>query len=306
MRVILYARVSTRGQAEKGYSLRQQIEALEAYASQQGWGVVAVIEDDGYSGATLERPGMDRVREIVETGSVDLVVAQDRDRIAREPAFHYLLETEFIRYSTKLTAINDWGGDTPEGQLLRGIQDQVAKYERLLTTERTRQGKLRRAKEGKIVPVGAVPFDFSYTGDSFEVDEETMPTVRRVFQLVAAGDSLHAIRRKYNGEGVSTPSGGKFWSANSLSRMVRRDAYYPHTHEELSSLASHEVVGKLDPGKFYGVFWYGDIAVPVEDAGIPRKTVEAARANLTRENRQPRGDNRFWSYMGTCSAPVGV
>src|SRR3712207_6769655 len=80
MRVILYARVSTRGQAEKGYSLRQQIEALEAYASQQGWGVVAVIEDDGYSGATLERPGTDRVREIVETGSVDLVVAQDRTR----------------------------------------------------------------------------------------------------------------------------------------------------------------------------------------------------------------------------------
>jgi site-specific DNA recombinase len=132
VKVILYARVSTRGQAERGYSLRQQIEALRTHAKSNNMDVLAECTDDGYSGITLDRPGLDRVRELVEVGGVDLVLAQDRDRFAREPAFHYLLETEFGKYGTKLVAINDWGGDTPEGQLLRGIQDQVAKYERVL------------------------------------------------------------------------------------------------------------------------------------------------------------------------------
>lgn len=65
MRVILYARVSTRGQAERGYSLRQQVEALQDHATNNGYDVLANITDDGYSGMTLERPSLDRVREMV-------------------------------------------------------------------------------------------------------------------------------------------------------------------------------------------------------------------------------------------------
>jgi site-specific DNA recombinase len=126
MKIILYARVSTRGQAERGYSLRQQVEALRTYAQNNGMNVLDEITDDGYSGIILERPGLDRIRDLVAASGVDLVLAQDRDRFAREPAFHYLLETEFGKYGTRLAAINDWGGDTPEGQLLRGILDQVA------------------------------------------------------------------------------------------------------------------------------------------------------------------------------------
>ena len=184
-----------------------RLEALQDHATKQGYDVLDQVADDGYSGITLERPGLDRVREMVETGGVDLVIAQDRDRIAREPAFHYLLETEFKRYGTKLAALNDWGGDTPEGQLLRGIQDQVAKYERLLIAERTRKGKLRRAKEGKVVPTGAVPLGFSYTGDTYVVDPQTMSTVRRIFELAAAGESMYRVRLILNSEGIGTPRG---------------------------------------------------------------------------------------------------
>src|SRR5215204_5321508 len=95
MRVILYARVSTRGQAEKGYSLRQQIEALQDFAQNHNYEVLAEITDGGYSGATLDRPGLDKAREIVAGGGVDLVLAQDRSRFAREPAYHYILRKEF-------------------------------------------------------------------------------------------------------------------------------------------------------------------------------------------------------------------
>src|SRR3954470_8361373 len=106
-RAILYARVSTEEQARSGYSLAQQMEALREYAAQEGYEVLEQVTDPGQSGASLERPGMDRVRDLVATGGVSVVLAQDRDRLAREPAYHYLLKKEFEEHGTKLRSLND-------------------------------------------------------------------------------------------------------------------------------------------------------------------------------------------------------
>ena len=94
-KAVLYARVSTEEQAKKGYSLAQQLEALRERAAQDGYEILAEVYDEGWSGAYLERPGLDRVRNMVEAGGVSVVLAQDRDRFAREPAYHYLLRKEF-------------------------------------------------------------------------------------------------------------------------------------------------------------------------------------------------------------------
>src|SRR5918998_5627299 len=126
-RAILYARVSTDEQARSGYSLAQQIEALRQYAASEGYEVIEEVSDPGQSGANLERPGMDRVRDLVDAGGVSVVMVQDRDRFAREPAYHYLLRKEFEEYGCKLRALNDRGDDSPEGQLTDGILDQLAK-----------------------------------------------------------------------------------------------------------------------------------------------------------------------------------
>src|SRR3712207_5420514 len=99
-RAILYARVSTDEQARSGYSLAQQMEALRQYATHEGYEVFEEVIDPGQSGASLERPGMDRVRDLVAVGGVSTVLAQDRDRYAREPAYHYLLKREFEEYDT--------------------------------------------------------------------------------------------------------------------------------------------------------------------------------------------------------------
>src|ERR671913_921463 len=149
-RAILYARVSTEEQAKSGYSLAQQIEALREYVAREGYEVLEEVTDPGQSGASLERPGLDQVRDLVAAGGVSVVLAQDRDRFAREPAYHYLLKREFEEYGTKIRALNDRGDDTPEGDLTDGILDQLAKYERAKTTERSRRGKLRKAREGKV------------------------------------------------------------------------------------------------------------------------------------------------------------
>ena len=93
-KAILYARVSTEEQAKSGYSLAQQMEALREYAAREGYEVLEEVTDPGQSGASLERPGMDRVRDLIVTSDASVVLAQDRDRFAREPAYHYLLRKE--------------------------------------------------------------------------------------------------------------------------------------------------------------------------------------------------------------------
>src|SRR5215211_5908765 len=98
--------------------------------------VLEVVRDEGHSGAYLERPGLDRVRDLVEAGGVSLVVAQDADRITREPSHRALLDEEFERFGTRLIALDDWGDDSHEGQLLKFLKGWVSKGERLKIAER--------------------------------------------------------------------------------------------------------------------------------------------------------------------------
>jgi site-specific DNA recombinase len=92
---------------------------------------------------------MDRVRDLVAAGGVFVVLAQDRNRFAREPAYHYILRREFEEYGTKIRALHDRGDESPEGELTDGILEQLAKFERAKTAERTRRGRLRKARQGK-------------------------------------------------------------------------------------------------------------------------------------------------------------
>jgi site-specific DNA recombinase len=173
---VLYARVSTDEQARSGYSLAQKIEALRAYAAGERYEVLEEVVDPGQSGTSLERPGMDRVRDLVAAGGVSVVLAQDRDRFAREPAYHYLLRREFEEHGTKVRALNDRGDESPEGELTDGILDQLAKFERAKAAERTRRGKMRKAREGKVIAGPAPDFGFRYNAsrDGYEVDETYM------------------------------------------------------------------------------------------------------------------------------------
>jgi site-specific DNA recombinase len=193
-RAILYARVSTEEQARSGYSLARQVEALKEYAAREGYEVLEEVTDPGQSGASLERPGMDRVRDLVAAGGVSVVLAQDRDRFAREPAYPYLLRREFKEHGCRLKALNYRGDESPEGELTDGILDQLAKYERAKITERTRRGKLRRAREGKVVATGTPDYGFKFNAarDNYTVVEEKMRIIERIFRMVGGGGVHHA------------------------------------------------------------------------------------------------------------------
>ncbi|HEX8260371.1 MAG TPA: recombinase family protein [Rubrobacteraceae bacterium] len=332
-RAILYARVSTDEQARSGYSLAQQMEALRGYATREGYEILQEIEDRGQSGASLERPGIDRVRDLVAAGGISVVLAQDRDRFAREPAYHYLLRREFEEHGCQIGALNDRGDDSPEGELTDGILDQLAKFERAKTAERSRRGKLRKAREGKVVANNSIDYGFKYndTRDGYEVDEATMPTVRRIFRMVGLeGSSLRKVKQRFEIEGLPTPGGKKFWSETFIREVIKDDVYRPHSFEEVQALVTPEVAAQLDPDKSYGIWWFNRqrhtfkqvventtegkvyrkqkksvdkprnewIAVPVPDASVSRELVDDARATI-KDNRAPsNAGRRFWQLSG--------
>jgi site-specific DNA recombinase len=332
-RAILYARVSTDEQARSGYSLAQQIEALREHATREGYEVLEEVSDPGQSGASLERPGMDRVRDLVAAGGVSLVLAQDRDRIAREPAYHYLLRREFEEHGTKIRALNDRGDDSPEGELTDGILDQLGKYERAKIAERSRRGKLRKAREGKVMANHRVKYGFKLnaTRDGLLVDEDKMRIVRRIFRMVGVeGHSMNGVFKALEREHVPTPGGGKHWDRSFFRTAILDDVYKPHAFEEVVDLVSAEVAAHLDPEQLYGIWWYNKlrvrtrqvsepsengrryrtearhtakpkeewVAVPVPHAGIPREVVDAARAAINDNRRPPNAGRRFWELSG--------
>ena len=231
------------------------------------WSAAEVLEelqDPGQSGASLERPGMDRVRDLVAAGGVYVVLAQDRDRIAREPAYHYLLRREFEEHGTKIRALNDRGDDSPEGELTDGILDQLGKYERAKIAERSRRGKLRKAREGKIIATKRSHYGFRYNAsrDGYEVDEETMVVVKRIFRLVGTeGAAIRAVKRAFELEGLPTPEGKKIWGQFFIRGVILDDAYRPHSREEIEKLVvkgqmSADVASRLDSEKRYGIWWF--------------------------------------------------
>ena len=330
---VLYARVSTIGQARSGYSLAQQMEALRAHAAREGYEILEEVVDPGHSGASLERPGMDRVRELVAAGGVNLVLAQDRDRFAREPAHLCLLGREFARHGAKVRALDDRDAGFPRDEPAGGILGRPAGFESSRIAERSGRGKLQKAREGRVV--GGHPVNYGFrmnaTGDGYKVDEERMPVVRRLMGLVAEGHALTAVARGLEADGIPSPRGGR-WNTRAVRAFVLDDVYRPHTHREIAALVLPEVSRRLDPERCYGVWWYNRerwrrsrisvpdpsgagrlyrwrvsssprprsewVAVPVPDAGIPREIVEAARQALARNVANTSRGDRFWELSG--------
>jgi site-specific DNA recombinase len=331
---VLYARVPTDEQARSGYSLAQQLEALRAHCEREDYEALEEVSDPGQSGASLERPGMDRVRDLVAAGGVTVVLAQDRDRFAREPAYHYLLRRELKEHGTKIRALNDRGDESPEGELTDGILDQLAKFERAKTAERTRRGRLRKAKQGKIVaatPRATYGFGFNASRDGYLVEEESMRVVQRILRMIGEECmTLRTVARTLERDGVSPPNGGRWWNTQTIRDIVLDDCYKPHTFREMEQLVSPEVAARLDPEKSCGVSWYNRrrvtkrqvpedgpkgrryrqvqkssekprsewVAIPVPDSGIPRGLVDLARERIKDNISPAKVTTRFWELSG--------
>jgi DNA invertase Pin-like site-specific DNA recombinase len=163
MQVAFYARVSTSHQQHEG-TIESQRRLLKQHIQHQGWSLLPEHEyiDDGISGARLDRPALDRLRDAARRGELDAVVILSPDRLARNYAHQWLLIEEFEKVNTPLIFLQNPFGDSPQGKLLTQMQGMIAEYERAQIAERTRRGRLEKARHGEFIPWAYSCYGYRY------------------------------------------------------------------------------------------------------------------------------------------------
>jgi site-specific DNA recombinase len=133
MRIAVYARVSTQRQTQM-QTIEQQLERLQAHFQTQGWQwrEELVFRDDGYSGASLKRPGLDRLREQATQAHFDQVLITTPDRLARKYIYQMLLIEELEKSGCQVEFLERPMSQDPHDQLVLQIRGAVAEYERNL------------------------------------------------------------------------------------------------------------------------------------------------------------------------------
>ena len=163
MEVALYARVSTSQQQHEG-TIESQRRTLQHHIQHHGRSLLPEHEyiDDGISGARLDRPALDRLRDAARRGEFDAVVIVSPDRLARNYAHQWLLIEEFEKLHTPLIFLQNPFGDSPQGKLLTQMQGMIAEYERAQIAERTRRGRLEKARQGAFMPWAYTCYGYHY------------------------------------------------------------------------------------------------------------------------------------------------
>jgi len=159
----IYARVSSDRQKEE-QTIASQTAALIEHGRQEGYEVPTewIFQDEGYSGATLIRPGLEQVRDLAAEGQIENVLIYSPDRLSRKYAYQVLLVEEFARHGVEVIFIRSPRASTPEEHLLVQFQGMIAEYERAQIAERTRRGKRYRAKTGLISVLSGAPYGYRY------------------------------------------------------------------------------------------------------------------------------------------------
>ena len=229
----IYARVSSARQ-KKDETIASQTAALRAHAEQLGLDVPEqwVFEDEGHSGATLVRPALERLRDVIAGVGIDVVLCYSPDRLARKFAYQALLIEEFTRAGTRVEFVKGPRGDSPEDQLLVQFQGMFAEYEKAQILERYRRGKTHRAKTGSINVLSGAPFGYRYvrknahTGAAYEIIEHEAALVAELFRRYADdGASIAELARWLTDSGVPTRTGKHRWDRSVIWGMLRNPAY---------------------------------------------------------------------------------
>jgi site-specific DNA recombinase len=230
----IYARVSSERQRQDE-TIQSQTVGLRELARERGLLLAAdlVFEDEGFSGATLTRPALERLRDRAVEGAFEVLLCHSPDRLARRYAYQVVLLEEFARAGVEVVfAKEPEQGATPEDELLRQVRGVIAEYERAQIRERTRRGKLHRARTGHQAVLSGAPYGYRYlkktehTEGYWEIDELQAQIVRDVFaRYVQDGTSIGDIARWLTERGVPTRTGKQLWDRSTVWAMLRNTAY---------------------------------------------------------------------------------
>jgi site-specific DNA recombinase len=230
----LYARVSSEQQAD-AHTIASQVAALRERVTADGIVVPPEREflDAGYSGATLVRPALERLRDLAAAGDLDRLYVHSPDRLARKYAYQVLLLDEWQRAGVEVVFLNRAVGTTPEDELLVQVQGMVAEYERAKILERSRRGKRHAAHGGSVNVLSGAPYGYRYIPKTegggqarYEIVLDEARVVRQIFAWVGRDRlTIGDVCRRLTAAGERTRTGKPVWDRTTVWTMLRNPAY---------------------------------------------------------------------------------
>jgi site-specific DNA recombinase len=232
--VAIYARVSSEQRTE-AQTIASQVAALRERVTADGAVVPEAMQflDDGYSGATLIRPALERLRDVVAAGSVDRLYIHSPDRLARKYAYQVLLVDEFRRAGVEVVFLNRALGQSPEDDLLLQVQGMIAEYERAKIIERHRRGKRHAARAGAVNVLSGAPYGYRYVSKyegggqaRYDIIPDEARLVRQVFDWVGRDRlTIGEVCRRLTRAGEVTRTGKRVWDRSVVWGMLKHPAY---------------------------------------------------------------------------------
>jgi site-specific DNA recombinase len=234
IQVAIYARVSSEQQAE-AHTVASQVVALRECVAADGLTVSEAMQflDEGYSGATLVRPALERLRDVIAAGSVDRLYVHSPDRLARKYAYQVLLVDEFRRAGVEIIFLNRALGHSPEDDLLLQVQGMIAEYERAKIIERHRRGKRHAAHGGAVNVLSGAPYGYRYVTKSegggqarYEIIPDEARVVQQVFAWVGHDRlTIGEVCRRLTHAGEVTRTGKTVWDRSVVWGILKNPAY---------------------------------------------------------------------------------
>jgi site-specific DNA recombinase len=232
--VAIYARVSSDQQTD-AHTIASQLAALRARVTTDGYALPEELQfiDEGYSGATLVRPGLERLRDVSAAGGLERLYVHSPDRLARKYAYQVLLMDEFHRAGVEVVFLNRHLGQSPEDELLLQVQGMVAEYERAKILERSRRGKRHAAHAGVVSVLGGAPYGYHYISKAlgggvarFDLVPHEAEVVRQVFTWVGQERvSIGEVCRRLQRAGEPRRDGQTTWDRSVVWGMLKNPAY---------------------------------------------------------------------------------
>jgi site-specific DNA recombinase len=233
LRVAIYARVSTQHQTQ-AQTIDQQLDRLQAYVRDHNWQLHDdhIFRDDGRSGADLNRPGLDHLRDAARNGELDRILVTEPDRLARNYVHQMIVLDELERFGCQVVFLDRPMSDDPHDRLLLQIRGAVAEYERSLIADRMRRGRQMKYRAGTLLPWSRPPYGYRLHPDrprdpsGLTIDDAEATIIREIYAWYVDEDSsLHRLAQDLQAQGVPTPSGKQVWSLCTLRAILRQVAY---------------------------------------------------------------------------------
>ncbi len=327
-RVALYARAST---GKQEHSVPGQLNDLRADAVSHGRQIIEEVTDTNEKRHDAERPGLNRLRDLAESGAIDEVWAWAWDRYGMFPVPE-VLAVELRDHGVELRSMDDNGGGE-DGEDMQVIRSLFSRREQRDRVRKANRGRRQKSERGQLYGGFRARYGFRFVQGTngagrsvnvgYEPNPATVPNVVRIFEILAAGGSIHAVQREFEQGRIPNPSGKPEWSRTTIRNIVGDDSYRPHAVAELRELGiSADVLDGLAPDGLYGVHWAGRkrsrfkgrgkkrevyeapreewIGVPIslDGSGLDRATVDRAR-DAIRENKSPsKVGDRTWELSG--------